>query len=77
MDLNVPKMYVHECESIEHLCSGSWMNIIGGARMGRLVTVYVIIFVVFLNKIAIPECIDNFCERQLLPQEKIEKILPC
>ena len=45
------------------------MNI-GGARAERLLTVYFIILVVFLNDVTIPKRIDNFCECHLFPQEK-------
>lgn len=52
------------------------MNI-GGARVGRLLAVYFIILIVFLNEVTIPKRIDNFCECHLLSQEKgREKSLP-
>lgn len=47
------------------------------SKVGRLLTVYFIILVVFLNEITIPKRIDNFCECHLFPQERgREKSLP-
>jgi hypothetical protein len=50
---------------------------IDGAGMRRPFTVYVIILIVFLDKVTNPQRIDNFSERQLFQHEgRREKYLP-